>query len=349
MSKVKKVFLGVGLLVLGCVSPSSQFCDVDTPCSDPLAPFCDIEGTVSGDSNRCIADVSTLACDTSSQCTGTNTEPVCNAVSAVCVQCWNDPNVDGDIICTQKDRNQPFCATSGACECDETSCADPSQSICDPVGKMCRGCLSHDDCASGVCDLQTGECIAEDTVAFIDPLGDGMSCTKNEPCQSLDLGVEVAVRDNKSVVFAHQGNYLLNANTVWISDLNIVGQDRDKTVFLHSLQLDGNAKLQSVTVSTGQVSLFGENNQVTGVTILDTKQGDAALFVASGTSAAPSYISDVSIRGCDDHGLDAKGVVFMDKITIDSCHYGAVFRGEGLTVENIGVTLSSQYGIFYRQ
>ncbi len=331
---MKEILCVVSLLVLSCVENSARFCDIDTPCVDPEAAFCDLDGAISGNSNRCISVPAVTKCDMSSQCLS-STEPVCNVASELCVQCWNDPQVDGDTACMEKNANQPFCASSGACECDADSCNDPLQSIYDLTNKQCRKCVTHDECKSGVCELDTGECIDESLVAYIDTLGTGLDCTLQEPCSSLSQGAEIATRDGRTIVFAQPGNYF-SMDTASISGLRVIGHTKKDTVFLHTIGLASGAKLESVTVNIGQVSIIGQGNQLRNVDVVATEVG-VAIRVIDSQDTNKSHLQDVLIDGCDDLGLSVLGFMAGDGVTIRNCSRGMLVAVGSVEISNLTV------------
>jgi hypothetical protein len=54
--------------------------------------------------------------------------------------------------------------------------------ICDAGN--CRACEADDECTSGACDRDTGECIASANVIYVAPSGiDAGSCTMMSPCE----------------------------------------------------------------------------------------------------------------------------------------------------------------------
>jgi hypothetical protein len=56
----------------------------------------------------------------------------------------------------------------------------------------CRACTADTDCSSSACDLDTGTCIAETSIAYVSPTGSTTSsCSKADPC-SLQRALAVA-------------------------------------------------------------------------------------------------------------------------------------------------------------
>ena len=79
---------------------------------------------------------------------------------------------------------KPFCAPTGACvECVRDAQCSANAPVCDATSLACRGCVTDDECGSAVCDVDTGECIAADSVLYARPSGtDVDDCSQSNPC-----------------------------------------------------------------------------------------------------------------------------------------------------------------------
>jgi len=89
--------------------------------------------------------------------------------------------------CTANDQcaaPTPVCDTAGGTcvECVQNDqCA--AGETCDASSHTCRACSVDADCASDVCDTETGTCLDEATVLYTAPNGpDSGTCTKGTPC-----------------------------------------------------------------------------------------------------------------------------------------------------------------------
>lgn len=90
------------------------------------------------------------------------------------------------------DAASPFCV-GGACVTCRTAadCTNVDAPYCD-AGE-CRACAAHPECASELCEFDTGRCIDESTITYASPTGSVSSnCTKLEPCT---LGRALAIID----------------------------------------------------------------------------------------------------------------------------------------------------------
>src|SRR5262249_32816638 len=78
----------------------------------------------------------------------------------------------------------PFCAPDPSCVgCLQSDQCPVDLPTCDATTHACRACASDDDCASQVCDLKTGSCIADANVLYASPTGGSTaSCSHQDPC-----------------------------------------------------------------------------------------------------------------------------------------------------------------------
>lgn len=229
MSHTKPIlFVLVSPLVflLACTQTDALYCDDTAPCSDPSRPFCDVNGSFpasSGVAKTCIADPNTplgdgglpdatvTDCTESSQC-GLAT-PICtDALCALCV-----PGSSGDSDCAAKDPGMPNCGGDGRCyECTRSfDCNNPNMPVCDSATKTCKGCDDHGQCASGVCEMQSGVCEAGVDVIHVDvTLGsDGPVCGDGPDaaaCKHLDgaQGAFAKVQGTRRIIAMALGNYI---------------------------------------------------------------------------------------------------------------------------------------------
>jgi len=152
--------------ILGCTAPNPRSC-ADGACTDPALPFCDVDGAVSGSADTCIA----VSCTP-------NEHASCRG--DVAVRC-NSDGTNYDLV------ECPFGCTTTGClvpvDCmTNADCSNPVP-VCEPAAMTCRGCRTDDECASKVCALETGSCLAEAEVAYAAPAGSSTSsCTLAEPC-----------------------------------------------------------------------------------------------------------------------------------------------------------------------
>ena len=94
-----------------------------------------------------------VACDDTHGCT--SAAPVCelSAEPVTCGDCGSDTDCAGYSA-------TPHCGSAGACVAcaNSTQCANPTP-ICGSATNTCEGCTLDTDCASDVCDIDTGACL----------------------------------------------------------------------------------------------------------------------------------------------------------------------------------------------
>jgi hypothetical protein len=155
------VLLGsILLLSSACTRPAAGVC-----CTDP--DDCRSIGT--NDSERpCTMG---LVCDMNHECSVPPVPPPPPPPPAGC-------QVDGDC-----GGITPFCATDHLCVgCLTADQCPASAPTCDMTTRSCRECATDDDCASAVCDLDTGSCVDTAAVAYASPTGsDTAACTQSDP------------------------------------------------------------------------------------------------------------------------------------------------------------------------
>ena len=121
--------------------------------------------------NQCIAET----CATSADCDAS--APYCASGSCE-MMCMDDSQCPG----FGQDTSDTFCV-SGACVACRAGMNDcpTTAPVCD-MG-TCRACTADSDCASAVCDVDSGMCVAEDQIRYAGPSGnDANACTHAAPC-----------------------------------------------------------------------------------------------------------------------------------------------------------------------
>lgn len=181
----------VTCLGLGCTKSNPKSC-TDGSCTEPSLPFCDVDGALSGEPMTCI----------SVDCTpGEFT--ACRGEQAI--QC-NSSGADYDLVQCELGCN----ASTGGCkECnDNSSCSNPTPT-CDQADFRCRACSSDGECASTVCDPETGFCRASTEVVYASPEGQTTNaCTQQDPC-ALPRAIALALANPlRSTVRMLPGNYV---------------------------------------------------------------------------------------------------------------------------------------------
>jgi hypothetical protein len=104
------------------------------------------------------------------------------------------------------------------CDLDSASCTGCTASsdcngyadaqVCDAATGGCRACLLDAECASEVCDIDTGRCVAERDVIYASPGGtDTAGCTHQQPCSVARAIVVASADPSSSLVRLLPGTY----------------------------------------------------------------------------------------------------------------------------------------------
>lgn len=338
---------GSGGLGRTCVANSFGECNDDPDCTDPLAPICD--------SGQC------WPCDLVGQdgdvaCTNANPNfPVCAAGS--CVECAESADCGAGrpicenfqcVTCTEaadaaaceaKDSDVTMCADAGAnagrcVQCESSAdCLDPLRPTCASDG-MCVGCIEHGDCSSGVCNRESGECVAASLIVYADstmgkapPCGDAPG---NSACLALHEAVAVTDQmSGRTWVKMAPGTYQSdNADRVILSggSLQLVGSDSGETA------IDGDGANPAITV--------GEDSSLL-VDTVTVKNGEDGIncTVVTGTSSVAVVRSIITDN-------DAEGFKINNcKLTIaESTIHTNVGLGVSITDGDLDLTRSEIYG-----
>lgn len=327
-SRVFALIVAVGALWAGCVTvPNEGFCCSSaescaakgaggiTDCEDPERPYCDDRGDY-GASNTCIAEPAVLYCSAASECSPQH--PVCDVGGTdTCVGCATSEDCAefGDL---------PQCeAGSGACvECLESShCGDTDRPVCGE-DFACRGCDSDDECDSGVCDEGTGECVAEDDIAYVSLGGSGVACTREQPCATIGAGVSV-LRVHRRFVLIAPGSYREKI-TLTNKVATLVGSGVDLT--LPDLQ-------QGTLVEiAGDSDVAIEGMRIHGA----TGSLGHGLRCRDYDDAFPRvHLKNVVIRDNSEHGIDASEC----DLVVEGCDIVSN-NGSGIAASNSDVTIT---------
>lgn len=118
-----------------------------------------------------------------------------------------DATCKSDADCTA---SAPHCGPDGACVAclqDDHCAASPKEPVCDET-LSCRACEDHGECASNVCNRDTGGCVAEDAVAYVTSGGTG-DCSRANPCGSIAAAIDLVRADNdaRSAIRVDNGTY----------------------------------------------------------------------------------------------------------------------------------------------
>ncbi len=114
------------------------------------------------------------------------TLPICSPEHE-CLGC--ELGSTGDADCAARDPLLPTCRDDGRCVAclDSSACTEPLAAFCDAVTGQCRGCNSHDECGSEVCNFGQA-CADASSIVYVDNVSgiDGATCgTQAEPCATI--------------------------------------------------------------------------------------------------------------------------------------------------------------------
>tara|TARA_R110002096_G_scaffold16898_12_gene58125 strand:+ start:69813 stop:71450 length:1638 start_codon:yes stop_codon:yes gene_type:complete len=240
---LRLILISLPLLAAACTRPDSLYCDDTTPCTDPARPFCDLTGAQpasNGVGRTCIADPNvveqpdagivvvpdaTVMCTESSMCSAQL--PIC--VDNVCEAC--EFGSAGNAECAERDGDLGVCLADGTCgECGSSSdCNDVGAPFCEASTATCEACSEHVQCESGACEVESGECIPDGDIVYVDnTLGSDSATCGAAPgaaaCEHLEGGPGglAKVTGARDYVILANGNYLETLSVTGLK-VNIIG------------------------------------------------------------------------------------------------------------------------------
>ncbi len=232
-------------------------------------------------------------CTTSADCT-TADNPICSG--GLCVAaCMVDMECTGIA-------DRPFC-DNGACVGCKTAMDCPAEkAFCDAGTHACRGCISDDECASGVCLDFEGVCAASADIIHVKQFGtDTGTCTELAPCETINYAMTQVTATRKIIRIA--GGVLTSAPTTTVTINKPVIIDASGTqinkptngplfalsgsgiVIVEGLTLLGNSTMPSVTVGAG--STFRMFLSTLQQAVVDVMNGSVAFSEVKAN--APSF------------------------------------------------------------
>ena len=202
-----------------------------TPDSDPDTTLPTASETSSESSSSTSTAGETIEPDTSASTETTGTEcnpnegmagcaipkPYCSAEGA-CVAC-DEPGFD----CAALDPDKAACdgmsdGSSGLCvECISNTDCDESEPFCDLETATCNTCTTHEHCPASACNLETGECLPEDNVLYVEytpTMNDKMYCSdagdnnghdSTKPICRLSIALTKVTPDKAATIKVKQG------------------------------------------------------------------------------------------------------------------------------------------------
>jgi hypothetical protein len=149
------------------------------------------------------------------------------------------------------------------CDLDSASCTGCTASsncsgyadapVCDTSTGSCRACALDAECASEVCDIDIGRCVAEGEVIYAAPGGaDTAGCTHQQPC-SVERAIFVASTDpSSSLVRLLPGTY--STQLVFTSGtVKVVGTDATIMLVPYPIEVR-----ESAVVEIRGLEIFGD-------------------------------------------------------------------------------------------
>lgn len=335
-----------------CTKKNPLFCDMNAPCSGAERSFCDIDGAQSSIENNCIAPPEG-ACNAVEQCSSgmchenTCVECVnqedCNDASMICsedhecVTIACTPGPEGDATCAALAPSLPYCSDDEVCvEC--LSNATCGEEICDPETFECRACAEHDECDSGLCNLDAGTCRSESSILHLATNGtDSDTCgSLAEPCATLD-GSDGALA---KIPNGQTGYVLLGAGVYAqrpvISNLRV------------EIYGNGVASLEPASVSDGNaIVLVTSESEVllSGIEITSALSGETSVGVRC-TATSQLRVEGLTVSKLG-YGLRAEGCeVAIDRSTVSENEArGIDVNGGALTLTRSLVSENSLGGV----
>lgn len=366
----------LALVLAACGSrPDPLYCDESTPCSDPARPYCDLAGEfpASGGVGRtCIPDPAggnlpdagpdaaadamvPVGCEGTDDCSAS--QPVCRA--GTCEPCAGSAD---DAVCAERDPGAPLCGPEGGCvEClASDQCNAAPRPVCDPETYACRGCEAHDECASGVCERDTGRCAAAASLVYVDFASgsDGTGCGDAPgaaACQTLsgNGGALAKIQNDRRTISMAPGPHRELAQISGL-ELSIVGVgaelsppnltqgsplrvENDADVHLDGLALGGGL---SLTEGVG-LSCDGSTVSLREVTIAGN---DATGLRATGCALS---LVDTAVRDNGTVGIDVTlGTLTVDTSTIaDNGFHGLLADGAQVIVRRTLIAGNAAGGV----
>ncbi len=182
-----------------CIEPLSLPCSTAAECVARREPVCGLpEGVCrgcasgeAGDGECAEKNAGTPFC-AAGACVTCRESNDCDASAPICAdnECGAcEVGAEGDAACAARDASAPTCVDGRCAECQvDGDCVGAAGPICDLETLQCRGCETHGECASGVCDRDGGSCIDEANLIYVAADGgvNSPACgRKEQPCGSI--------------------------------------------------------------------------------------------------------------------------------------------------------------------
>jgi hypothetical protein len=234
--------LVVLLTLLGCTKPNpNRCCTSEADCAAFGIPV----GSTCGDGllcrgHQCIAQ----PCDVVTDCDAS--APYC-AQGACAESCSADDQCPG----LGNPMSMRHCVAGACAECREDVDCPTNAGTCDQG--TCRPCLSHEECASGVCDSQG--CVAPTDIAYVAIIGSATSdCSEAAPCSSIARAL--ALSPERRFILISSGTYASATGITFVGTRTLIGRGATRPILQRTtsgpiVSFDGpvvDARLEYLTV-----------------------------------------------------------------------------------------------------
>lgn len=325
----------IALVAIACTERNPEYCG-DGTCIDPAKPFCDIDGSYAGTPGTCIAvsctpgEFSKCRDDLAITCNGAGTNYDLLHCEMGC-----DHDASGCRACTSN------------AQCSATD-------VCDMSTSHCRGCTTDDECDSRVCDLTSGKCVDENSIAYASPNGTG-TCSRTQPCSlSQAFGQAVTARPQLFVRML-PGNYAapLQAVARTAEPIQIVATGANMIVIgsKAALVVDKGSKVQirnltSTSERLVQCGLASTYEPISSVRVQDSTLTLIGTSVGFETQRCTLdlYNVDVSTSGTAVIGAHTDSVIKADRLYIRAPKLEAssvVSNGERVSIDVVNSVLDN--------
>jgi hypothetical protein len=196
--------------------------------------------------------------------------------------------------------------------------------VCDTTTDSCRVCRADAECtASGVCNLETGTCVGQSDVLYVDRVAavGNTDCTSVAPCNSITKAVTTALGSRKWILVKADATSYMDA--VDLSGL------RTKEVVIKGVGATVDATPDDTPAfNIGTNGLVGANVRIEGLTIIggfDDATGDGVLCTGVGVTRPTVTLVGTTVRNNTGSGVEASNcIVTMTGSTVSGNTGGGI-------------------------
>lgn len=230
---------------------------------------------------------------------------------------------DGELDATCPD-DAPFCNAGSCVGCDGLATdpcpgVDPATPVCDPESGTCTTCSAHDQCESGACRYETGECFGTTNQLWVDAVAACASATGQEDAPFCTVTEAVQVVNGQA------------ANEPWV--IHLAGA---ASPYEGGLSPESGKPLALIGPASGLEAR------------IDATAGDNITIFGGGEF----YASDIVLSqdGSGDTLACSNGSIWFERGAVEGSNFNtnvdlgactAVFRNTSVTNHEMGLDLSS--------